>query len=144
MNKEEAKRIFGENLRRIRQAKGITQDELAKALGYINRSSINKIESGRSDMPRSKIEQAARFLGVSPLDLFKNEPLESDAILDTEVDQVLLSITKDFDKLNDTNRMKLSVYFQALMDSQEVNDDTYTTAAKVEQKPQKMGTETPS
>ena len=144
MDKEEAKRIFGENLRRIRQAKGITQDELAKALGYINRSSINKIESGRSDMPRSKIEQAARFLGVSPLDLFKNEPLESDAILDTEVDQVLLSITKDFDKLNDTNRMKLSVYFQALMDSQEAIDDTHTTVTKVESTKKKMGTETPS
>ena len=144
MNKEEAKRIFGENLRRIRQAKNITQDELAKALGYINRSSINKIESGRSDMPRSKIEQAARFLGVSPLDLFKNEPLESDAILDTEVDQVLLSITKDFDKLNDTNRMKLSVYFQALMDSQEAIDDTHTTVTKVESTKKKMGTETPS
>lgn len=142
MNKEEAKKIFGENLRRIRQAKGVTQDELAKALGYINRSSINKIETGRSDMPRSKIEQAARILGVSPLELFKNEPLESDAILDTEVDQVLLSITKDFDKLNDTNRMKLSVYFQALMDSQEAIDDTHTTAAKVESTKKKMGTET--
>lgn len=37
MNKEDAKKIFGENLKRLRIAKGFSQDELARMLGYTNR-----------------------------------------------------------------------------------------------------------
>lgn len=121
MDKEEAKKIFGQNLQRLRTAKGMSQDELAKALGYTNRSSINKIEVGKSDMPRMKIEQAAHVLGVSPLELFKNSPLENDVVLDTEVDEQLRLIENQFGQLNDTNKLKLSVYLQALIDSQEGN-----------------------
>ena len=119
MNKEEAKKIFGENLKRIRMSKGMSQDELAKKLGYVNRSSINKIEVGRSDMPRSKIEEAARVLGVSPLELFKNEPLDRDTVIDTEIDEELRQLEDQFGLLTEKNKMKLSVYLQALIDSQE-------------------------
>ena len=119
MDKIEAKRIFGQNLRKLRIAKGITQDELATKLGYTSRSTINKIESGRSDMPRSKVEQASKILGVSPLELFRNAPIEDDEIIDVEVDKMLVEITKNYDKLNDANRMRLSAYIQALIDSQE-------------------------
>lgn len=118
MNNEEAKKIFGQNLRRIRVSKNMTQDELAKKLGYTNRSSINKIEVGRSDMPRSKIELAAKILGVSPLELFKNSPID-DEVIDTIVDDQLTIITEKFEKLNESNRMRLSAYIQALIDSQE-------------------------
>ncbi len=71
MNKEEAKIIFGENLKRLRLARNMSQDELAKALGYTNRSSINKIELGKNDMPRNKVLRAAQVLGVNPLQLFE-------------------------------------------------------------------------
>lgn len=53
MDKIEAKRVFGENLKRLRIARGMSQEELAKALDYTNRSSINKIELGKNDMPRN-------------------------------------------------------------------------------------------
>lgn len=119
MDKEEAKRIFGENLKQIRISKGVTQEELAKKLGYSSRSSINKIEVGRSDMPRSKIEQAARVLGVSPLELFKNEPISEEQILDVVVDKQMQELAQGFEQLSDTNKMKLSVYLQALIDSQD-------------------------
>lgn len=118
MNNEEAKKIFGQNLRRIRVSKNMTQDELAKKLGYTNRSSINKIEVGRSDMPRSKIELAAKILGVSPLELFKNSPID-DEVIDTIVDDQLTIITEKYEQLNESNRMRLSAYIQALIDSQE-------------------------
>ena len=48
----------------------MSQEELAKALGYTNRSSINKIEIGRSNIPTDKIAKTAEVLGVSPLELF--------------------------------------------------------------------------
>lgn len=121
MNKKDAAKIFGENLRKLRQARGITQEELSEKLGYSSRSSINKIEAGDRDMPRSKIEQAAKILGVSPLELFKNEPLEADSVLETIVDDELRNMQEQYEKLNDKNKMRLAAYLQALIDGQEDN-----------------------
>lgn len=74
MNKDESKKIYGRNLKRLRQERGMSQDELAKALGFKNRSSINKIEIGRSNIPTDLITRTAEILGVSPLELFQEEP----------------------------------------------------------------------
>lgn len=115
MNKKEAKKIFGNNIRKLRTARGITQEEFSVRLGYSSRSSINKIESGERDLPRSKIALAASILGVSPLDLFSEEEIEADIIM-TETDNELFL---EYSKLTDKNKEKLSVYLQALLDSQE-------------------------
>ena len=70
MKKEDAKKLFGMNLRRLRLEKGMSQEELAKKLGYKGRSAINKIETGVNDMPREMVVKCAQALGCSPLDLF--------------------------------------------------------------------------
>ena len=75
MNKEDAKKLFGINLRRLRTQKGMSQEELAKKLGYKGRSAINKIETGVNDMPREMVVRCAEALGVSPLELFSYEEL---------------------------------------------------------------------
>lgn len=56
----------GHRIKAQREALGISQDELARELGYQSRSSINKIESGERDLPQSKIKAIADALGVSP------------------------------------------------------------------------------
>lgn len=61
---------------------GLTQDELAKKLGYKSRSSINKIESGKNDIPQSKISSIAKALNVSLLELLDLAPDDHDAIAD--------------------------------------------------------------
>lgn len=122
MDKKEAAKIFGENLRKIRTEKGMSQAELASKLGYSSRSSINKIEIGDRDMPRSKIIQMARILGVSPVVFFNNEPIDDNEIAEEIIDQELTMIMDGFQNLNEANRMRLSVYLQALIDSQEDND----------------------
>ena len=43
--------MFYERIRRRREELGLSQDELAKKLGYKSRSSINKIEKGENDIP---------------------------------------------------------------------------------------------
>jgi transcriptional regulator with XRE-family HTH domain len=45
-----------------REELGMTQDELAQAMGYTSRSSIAKIESGSIDIPQSKISGFAEVL----------------------------------------------------------------------------------
>jgi repressor LexA len=90
MNKEEAKKLFGMNLKKLRLEKGMSQEELAKKLGYKGRSAINKIETGVNDMPRDMVVRCAEVLGVSPLDLFFYEYLpDSDVHIPTQKDLLI-------------------------------------------------------
>ena len=67
MDKEDIKKRFGQKVKTLRIARGMSQDELAQRLGYTNRSSINKIELGKNDLPRNKVAQLAAILGVEPI-----------------------------------------------------------------------------
>ena len=52
-------------IRMKRQELGWTMDELAKRMGYKDRSSISKIESGKADIPQSKVKAFAEVLGTT-------------------------------------------------------------------------------
>ena len=58
---------------RIRIAKGLTQDDLAKLMGYSNRSTINKIESGAHNIDYEKILKFACMLKVPAVYLLTGE-----------------------------------------------------------------------
>lgn len=57
------------NIKSRRCEIGMSQDELAKAAGYTDRSSIAKIEAGKIDLSQSKIEALAKALGVTASEL---------------------------------------------------------------------------
>ncbi len=57
---------LGERIKEARLKKRMTQEELAKLLGYKSRSSINKIEVDGRDVPRSMIVRFAEILDVTP------------------------------------------------------------------------------
>ena len=61
--------LLYKNIKSRRQDLGMSQTELAKKCGYTDRSSIAKIESGKVDLPQSKIKTFADALGVSAADL---------------------------------------------------------------------------
>lgn len=114
MNKEEAKIIFGENLKRLRLARNMSQDELAKALGYTNRSSINKIELGKNDMPRNKVLRAAQVLGVNPIQLFEGAE-EPETDLQVSSDSWFATIENE---LTPESLTKLKSYAEYLIEMQ--------------------------
>lgn len=62
-----------ENIKKYRQLKGWSQDELAAKVGYKDRTIISKIESGNVDLPQSKIITLAKAFGVSPGELMGND-----------------------------------------------------------------------
>lgn len=55
-----------ENIKTLRKANGWSQEELAKRMGYTDRSMIAKIESGQVDLAESKIMAFAKVFGVKP------------------------------------------------------------------------------
>jgi len=66
-------------IRARREELGISQEELAKRMGYKSRSSINKIEKGENDIPQSKIIAFAQALRTTPESLMGWElPTASD------------------------------------------------------------------
>lgn len=60
---------IGENIRKLRESRNMSQAELAKAAGYKNRSSITKIESGESDPTQKALVRIALALDANPADL---------------------------------------------------------------------------
>lgn len=75
---------IGLRIRRLRLLKAMTQDDLAKKVGYTSRSSINKIEKGMVDLPRSKIVELAEALDTTASYLmgWEEEPKKTTSILD--------------------------------------------------------------
>ncbi len=57
------------NIRKTREKLGYTQQELAEKTGYTDRTSIAKIESGKIDLPQSKILIFADALKTTPSEL---------------------------------------------------------------------------
>lgn len=54
------------NIKKLREEKGMSQEELAKLCGYTSRSSIAKIEKGEVDLQQSKIIAFANALSTTP------------------------------------------------------------------------------
>ena len=70
---------FGERVLNRRKEVGLTQEELAKKLGYKSRSSIAKIENGDRDVPRPMIIELAKALNTTPTQLmgWSDEAIET-------------------------------------------------------------------
>lgn len=55
-----------DRIRQLRIAAGMSQDDLARAMGYSDRSMITKIESGKVDISQKKIVAFADVLHTTP------------------------------------------------------------------------------
>lgn len=58
-------RTTGDVLKDIRLEKGLSQGEFSKLLGYKERTTVTKLESGENSIPTSRIEAVAKKLGVT-------------------------------------------------------------------------------
>ena len=55
-----------DRIRQLRIDAGMSQDDLARAMGYKDRSMITKIESGKVDISQKKILAFAKVLNTTP------------------------------------------------------------------------------
>lgn len=63
---------FGQRLRRIRRAQGLTQEQLAEAAD-LNPRTVQKIEAGQIDILLTTLIRLRTALGCNPGELFEEE-----------------------------------------------------------------------
>lgn len=63
----------GENVRRIREERGLTQEALAEAID-VHRTYVGSLEGGVRNITLRTLEHLAARLGVEPLDLLIPRP----------------------------------------------------------------------
>lgn len=56
----------GQIIKKLRESQDMTQETVAELMGYSHKSSINKIEMGKADLPQSKLLAFAKLFNVSP------------------------------------------------------------------------------
>ena len=78
-----------DRIKRLRIVKGLSQDELARLVGYSSRSTINKIESGLIDISQKKITAFANALNTTPRYLMDGDcSLTQEAYSDKEKEMI--------------------------------------------------------
>ncbi len=70
MPEGELQRAVGRNLRRWRQARNMSQEQLAELLGY-HRTYVGGIERGERNLSLQSLEQLAERLGTDALALLR-------------------------------------------------------------------------
>lgn len=86
-----------DRIRTRREELGMSQDELAKKLGYKSRSTIAKIESGENDITQSKIVAFAKALGVKPGFLMGWDEVSTPALSLTQQEETLIKKYRQLD-----------------------------------------------
>ncbi len=64
MDKQEFMIAMGKRVKDKREEVGISQEELARMLGYKNKASISRIESGKNEIPQSRMQDFANALNT--------------------------------------------------------------------------------
>lgn len=65
-------KTLGRNIRKARQAKGLTQENVANDLGC-SLNTYTKIERGETNVPFSRLVQITDYLGVNLSDVVKTQ-----------------------------------------------------------------------
>lgn len=124
---------IGKNIRKIRRARGLTQDELAEKL-FITRQTISGWENGRTQPGLDVLGELADALECSPLDIigsrkrptrslfvalvYENEELfykiskeilQSDYLCEIAVKNTILSVFEKLDKVTEKDFVALFI-----------------------------------
>lgn len=105
-----------------REELSMSQDELARRMGYKSRSSINKIEKGENDIPQSKIKAFAEALDTTPEYLMG---WSSDGIVEIKADDEK-KLLDGYRALNDLNQQNLMNVMSAFLAQQSMPPPTMT------------------
>ena len=116
--------LLYERIKSRREELGLSQEELAHRIGYKDRSSIAKIESGVNDITQSKIKAIADALDTTPSYLVGWEESPSGSKEKTADPKAgggesLEDIIPGYDSLSDLNKNRVRDYVAVLLAAQQ-------------------------
>lgn len=98
-------------IKRLREELGLSQEELAEKVGYKSKKKIELMESGRENIPDSRISKFCKILKVSKDELLKNSfSSEKMTVKNTKPDIVLESGHKLYFDIINNSRIVLHYY----------------------------------
>ncbi|PPI57870.1 XRE family transcriptional regulator [Rathayibacter rathayi] len=67
----ELQKVFGRNLRRYREARGLSQEDFADEVG-VHRTYMGGVERGERNLTFKSVERLADSIGQDPLELLRD------------------------------------------------------------------------
>lgn len=110
---------LGEKIKKLRLEKGLSQDELGKAMG-VHYTHISRYERNQSNPSIDALRKLAKVFGVSA-DYLLFDDLDKVALGNVH-DSDLRQQFQDLDRLSDTVREKVKFLIQAILTQQQVQD----------------------
>lgn len=111
---------IGKRIKLRREELNITQDELAKALGYKSRSSVNKIELGENELTQKKIAILSEILNTTPSYIMgwqdETNATASDDLAVNKLSKNEKELIENYNKLNEEGQERLLVTSKELTD----------------------------
>ena len=115
---------IGDRIKERREYLKMSQDDLAKKLGYKSRSSINKIERDASGLPQSKIVAIANALNTTPAYIMgwesdkpetsKKIDAATDVLIRMETDKLYSELVLTLYKMDDDRLLAVKAMLDSL------------------------------
>lgn len=95
---------IGDRIRNLRLEKGWTQADLAKKVGYKDKTAISCIENGKNELNQPKIIKFAEILGTTTSYLMGWEDDDPEELADIMANPDVINIAVKYYKLNSINK----------------------------------------
>lgn len=116
---------IGDRIREKRMERKWSQRDLAAKMNYSNHSTIGKIESGKVDIPQSRIVQFADVLGVTPAYLmgWEQEPEDlADVTAQVLLNPDTLAMVEKYLQLSESDQYAVRLMVASLSEKQKKTD----------------------
>ena len=124
---------IGDRIKTRREELGMSQEELAKKVGYKSRSSVNKIEIDGRGLPQNKIVIFAKALETTPAYLMGWEEMNDGDIGNAFANNDLFEIINSISALSPQEKKHFTNYLQLLEINRKKADDYVEQLLSIQQ-----------
>lgn len=124
---------IGDRIKKRREELGISQEELAKKVGYKSRSSVNKIEIDGRGLPQNKIVIFAKALETTPAYLMGWEDVSDEDVGNIFSNDNLSEIIDNISALSPQEKNHFHKYLQLLKLNRRKADDYVNQLLSIQQ-----------
>ena len=115
---------IGDKIRQIREARGLTQKEVALTIG-MDQSQYSKIEKAKTDPSTSTLEKVAKAIGIGLSELFADDSFKDI----NSYDKSLMEKLQLIEQLDEDEKKSIFKIIDGLVSKKKLKD-TLTTALK--------------